>query len=87
MLPGQSLCRIGRMVTSTDAQIVRCRSGKSLRSHPATLCPKPCGHAPRPSGRIDAPSAVAFTSAAADGVGSEQLNFTSKALRGKKIST
>jgi hypothetical protein len=48
---------------------------------------EPCGHAPRPSGRIDAPSAVAFTSAAADGVGSEQLNFTSKALRGKKIST
>jgi hypothetical protein len=72
-LPGQSLLprRIGVMVTSIGAQIVRCRSGKSLRGHAATPGPKPCGHAPKPSGRSDAPSAAAFASAAVDGVGSE----------------
>jgi hypothetical protein len=38
MLPEKSrqLCTIGMMVISTGAQIVRCRSGKSLHGRAAT---------------------------------------------------
>jgi hypothetical protein len=75
LMPGEShrLCRIGSVTAATGGRIARCRSGKSLRGHAATLGPKPCGHAPRPSSLSDAASAVAFTSAAVDGVGSERL--------------
>src|ERR1700677_4956849 len=98
MLPGESrrLSRIDVRVTSTGAQIVRwqivrwqivlCRSGKSLRGRASTPGPKSCDRAPRPSGPSAAPSAaVAFTSAAVAGAGSEQPNVTLKPRRQKQV--
>jgi hypothetical protein len=83
MLPGESPrpCPIGMMATSTGDQIARCRRVEILRGQAPTSGPQPCDRALKFFGRNAVPSVGAFTSAAVDGVGSEQRHNLARSLK------